>query len=84
MADRNVEGFPVDLVEVGRLFPADRGPAVGLVFSQADRPGQLVFILGDGVAFNTAALIFRLLNVTPAYLAEVFGDEWPTTDGGAE
>ena len=54
------------------------------MFSQADRPGQLVFILGDGVAFNTAALIFRLLNVTPAYLAEVFGDEWPTTDGGAE
>jgi hypothetical protein len=66
VAGRQVEALVVDRVEVGRVFPADSGPAIGLVLHQADRPGTLTVMLADDVAFACAELIVTALGLVSA------------------
>lgn len=80
MPGRDVEALQVDRVEVGRVYPHDAGPTVGLVLSQADRPGQLTLSLVDDVAFATACLILQTLDISPSDLP----DEWPADAAGPE
>jgi hypothetical protein len=53
---------------------------IGLCLGQQGRPGELVFILADDVAFNTACAILQVMNVQPSDLIDI----WPDADAGPE
>jgi hypothetical protein len=67
--DREVhDAHRVTACQVGRFYPHDAGPGIGLRFSGETPEAEVVFVLDDALALSLASNVLWQLGVDPRLL----------------